>query len=113
MTVRTLCTPATLAPACIGGTLLAKWAPGRELCQIRRGYRAKWRDLGFSVESDSGRWTLHVSDAASHPLYEAQRSSAAAAKVAAAEFAVFHTLAMAPSEIPEKLARDLNWQEYW
>jgi hypothetical protein len=56
---------------------------------------------------------LRVSDAARNPLYRGQRSSAAAAKLAATEFAVFHTIAPSDARTPEQLASYLDWKEYW
>ena len=84
------------------------------LFQIRRGYRARWNDLAFSVESDSDQWTLRVEDSGhSRTLYIAHRGGARAAQLAAAEFAIFRVLGPCSSESPARLARELKWQEYW
>ncbi|HUA61179.1 MAG TPA: hypothetical protein VML19_20610 [Verrucomicrobiae bacterium] len=84
------------------------------LFEIRRGYRAEWNGLTFNVETDSGDWTLRVRDLAdTKTLYTARRSQARAAQLAAAEFAVFRTLGGDAPVNPERLARDLAWQEYW
>ena len=84
------------------------------LFQIRRGYRARWNDLAFSVESDSGDWTLHVQDPARREtLYTAHRGGAGAAQCAAAEFAIFRVLGPESRVSPDRLAKELKWQEYW
>ena len=84
------------------------------LCQIRRGYRAQWRDWAFFVEGETARWTLRVHRASnSQPLYAAERSGIGAARAAAVEFGVFGELGPASSVVPSQLAGELNWQEYW
>jgi len=84
------------------------------LFQIRRGYRARWSDLAFSVESDSGNWTLRVQDPTRREtLYTAHRGGACAAQVAAAEFAIFRVLGPESRVSPDRLAKELTWQEYW
>jgi hypothetical protein len=83
------------------------------LSQIRHGYRARWNDLAFSVETDCGDWTLRVQDAAqSQTLYMAHRGAAGAAQVAAAEFAIFRVLGPQSRVSPDRLARELNWQSF-
>lgn len=85
-----------------------------QLLQIRRGFRARWSGLAFSVESDSSQWTLRVQDCGSNQtLYVAHRGGAGAAQVAAAEFAIFRVLGPASPLSPSRLARELKWQEYW
>lgn len=86
--------------------------PNTPLLQIRRGYRTRWNNLAFSVESDSSQWTLRVQDS-SQTLYTAQRGGARAAQVAAAEFAIFRVLGPASPLRPDRLAQELKWQEYW
>ncbi len=84
-----------------------------QLFQIRRGYRAKWSNLAFSVEGGSGDWTLRVQDSAKQQtLYLAYRGGARAAKVAAAEFAIFLRLGPQSRMSPDRLANELNWQSY-
>lgn len=84
------------------------------LCQIRRGYRARWNDLAFSVEAEASQWTLRVQDSGrSQTLYIAYRGGASAAQVAAAEFAIFRVLGPASPVSPARLAKELKWQEYW
>ena len=84
------------------------------LFEIRRGYRAEWNGLTFSVESDSSDWTLRVQDFTnSRILYTARRSQAGAAKLMAAEFAVFSVLGSGSPLSPDRLANDLKWREYW
>ncbi|HEY1242038.1 MAG TPA: hypothetical protein VGF16_15855 [Bryobacteraceae bacterium] len=84
------------------------------LFQIRRGYRTRWNDLAFSVESDSGDWTLCVQDPARREtLYTAHRGGARAAQVAAAEYAIFRVLGPESRISPDRLAKELTWQEYW
>ena len=84
------------------------------LLQIRRGYRARWNDLAFSVETDSSQWTLRVQDTGKgQTLYTAYRGGATAAQVAAAEFGIFRVLGPASTLRPDRLARELKWQEYW
>ena len=89
----------------------AKTAP---LLQIRRGYRARWNELAFSVESDSDQWTLRVEDSGqTRTLYIAHRGGARAAQLAAAEFAIFRVLGPGSPVNPARLARELTGQEYW
>jgi hypothetical protein len=84
------------------------------LCQIRRGYRAEWRDLAFFVEGGTNQWTLRVHRGQDQqPLYTGARSGVAAARSAAVEFGVFQELGPASAVIPSQLAGQLNWQEYW
>ena len=84
------------------------------LFQIRHGYRARWNDLAFSVESTSGDWTLQVQDSGKREtLYTAHRGEAHAAQVAAADFAIFRVLGPASRVSPDRLAEELKWQEYW
>lgn len=84
------------------------------LFQIRHGYRARWGNLAFSVESDSGNWTLRIQDPSKNQtLYTAHRGQARAAQLAAAEFAIFLVLGAQSTFSPDRLARDLSWQEYW
>ena len=84
------------------------------LLQIHRGYRARWNDLAFSVETDSGDWTLRVQDAREREtLYTAHRVGARAAQLAAAEFAIFRVLGPASRVSPDQLASELKWQEHW
>jgi hypothetical protein len=88
--------------------------PPATLFQIRRGLRARWSDLAFSIESDSGDWTLRVQDPAHREtLYTAHRGGARAAQVAAAEFAIFRVLGPQSRVTPDRLAQELVWQEYW
>jgi hypothetical protein len=84
------------------------------LIQIQRGYRAQWNNLALSVEQDSSQWMLHVRDAArDETLYTAYRGGARAAQVAAAEFAISQVHGFDSRIVPDRLARELNWQEYW
>jgi len=84
------------------------------LCQIRRGYQARWRDLAFFVEGGAHQWTLRVDRVPDHqPLYRGERSGVRAARVAAVEFGIFRELGPDSALIPAQLANELNWQEYW
>lgn len=83
------------------------------LFQIRRGYRARWNDLAFTVESDSGDWMLSIQDSVRETLYTAHRAGPRAAQVAAAEFAIFRVLGPASAMSADRLASELKWQEYW
>ncbi len=84
------------------------------LVQIRRGYRARWQDLDLSVEVDTDQWTVRVQDVTrSRTMHTAHRSSAAAAQIAAAEFALFRASGTIGWERPETLAKTLEWHEYW
>jgi hypothetical protein len=83
------------------------------LLQIRSGYRARWNDLAFTVESDSSGWALRIRDAANRELYAAHRVGPQAAKVAAAEYAIFRVLGPASGTNADRLASELNWQAYW
>jgi len=83
------------------------------LFQIRQGYSARWSELTFSVESDSGDWTLRVQNAGrTKTLYTAHRGAARAAMVAAVEFAIFLVLGPQSRTNPDRLAAELNWQSY-
>ena len=85
-----------------------------DFCQIRRGYRARWRDLAFFVEGETARWTLRVQRASdSQPLYAAERCGIGAARTAAVEFGIFQQLGPASTMTPARLAGELHWQEYW
>ena len=91
-------------------------APSRvpaPLFQIRHGYRARWNGLAFSIETDSGDWTLRVQDSTKgDTLYVAHRGAAAAAQVAAADFAIIRVLGPQSRVNPERLVKELTWQEY-
>jgi hypothetical protein len=85
-----------------------------DFCQIRRGYRAEWRDLAFFVEGGTGRWTLRVHRSQiQQPLYTGERCGATAARQAAVEFGVFSELGPSSAVTPSQLASQLKWQEYW
>ena len=113
LTLRSAMTTAP-APGCHSGCRRA--VPGArervELFQIRQGFRARWRDLRFTVESDSGQWALRVHDA-NKCVYQAQRSNLKAAQAAAIEFATLHASFEAGGENPNRLASVLAWTEYW
>lgn len=83
------------------------------LFQIRQGYCARWNDLAFSVETDSGDWTLRVQNSGrTQTLYTAHRGAAHAAMVAAVEFAIFLIFGPQSRVSPDRLANELNWQSY-
>ena len=89
-------------------------ATAPELFQIRHGYRTRWNDLAFSVENNSGDWTLRVQDPVrSATLYTAHRGGARAAQLAAVEFAIVFVLGAASRVRPDRLNQELTWQEYW
>jgi len=83
------------------------------LFQIRCGYRARWNDLAFTVETDSDGWALRIQDSAQKDLYTAHRIGPQAAQVAAAEYAIFRTLGPASPLTADRLAKELTWQAYW
>lgn len=83
------------------------------LFQIRSGYRARWNDLAFTVETDSNGWALHIQDAAQNNLYTAHRMGPQAAQTAAAEYAIFRTLGPASPLTADRLVKELSWQAYW
>ncbi|HUB80064.1 MAG TPA: hypothetical protein VMB03_14765 [Bryobacteraceae bacterium] len=83
------------------------------ILQIRHGYRARWNDLAFQVENDNSGWALRVLDSAKHELYRAHRIGPQAARVAAAEYAIFRVLGPASAVQADCLASELNWQPYW
>jgi len=96
------------------GVIARPRAAAPTLIQIRRGYRARWHNLDLSVEVDSGQWTVRVQDVTrSWPMHTAHRSSGDAARVAAAEFALFGVSETIGWEKPETLAKTLEWHEYW
>jgi len=82
------------------------------LIRIHSGFRAAWRDLLLSVETDLEGWTATVRrDGRS--IYTAQRSSLEAARAAAVEFAAFRDAGPACWESLGRAARHLEWHEYW
>lgn len=85
-----------------------------QLSHMRHGYHARWHDMSFSVEENSGDWELRIEDSGgSRTLYTASRIAARAAQAAAAEFATLD-LFLADSQItPGRFAGDLKWEEYW
>ncbi|HUI80290.1 MAG TPA: hypothetical protein VLY24_20335 [Bryobacteraceae bacterium] len=84
------------------------------LIQIKRGYRARWQDLDLSIEMDSEQWTARVQNTArTETMHTAHRGTATAARLAAAEFAIFRLSSPAAGQTPERLAKSLEWHEYW
>jgi hypothetical protein len=84
------------------------------LFEIRHGYRSEWNGLAFSVESNSGDWMLRVGEVAKmETLYTARRAQAHAAQLMAAEFAAFRLPGGDQWISPDRLAKELKWQEYW
>ena len=82
-------------------------SPAR-LFQIKRGYRARWNAIDFSIESESDQWTLRVENPISKEmLYTAHRGGQRAAQSAALDFASFR-LAGGDQSSPE-----LKWQAHW
>jgi hypothetical protein len=69
--------------------------------------------LCFSVECGPQEWTARVDHSSGKNLYKAHRSSAAAARLAAMEFAIFLVLGAASTETPQKLSQQVTWAEYW
>jgi len=83
------------------------------LFQIKRGYRARWNAIDFSVESESDQWTVRVENSVSkETLYLAHRGGARAAQSAALDFASFRLLRDGHTS-PAQLAKELKWQPYW
>ncbi|PWU03303.1 MAG: hypothetical protein C5B51_19150 [Terriglobia bacterium] len=106
MTPMTQCQPATVP--------VHKAFDPVALFQIRRGYRANWNDLRFSVELDAEQWTLRVQGCSEERvLYSGRRGSLGAAKTAAAEFALFRQGGIGYCQSPEALAGRIEWKEYW
>jgi len=96
------------------GTATRSRAAAPALVQIKRGYRTRWQNLDLSVEVDTDQWTVRVQDSTrSHTMHTAHRSSATAARLAAAEFALFGVPGSTNWERPEDLAKTLEWHEYW
>ena len=88
-------------------------APGL-LIQIRQGYTAACHDLRLTVETDAEGWKAQVRDRNDgRTVYSARRCSLGAAKVAAAEFAVFRAGEVVGSVSPEAMAQRLPWSAYW
>jgi hypothetical protein len=101
-----------MAMACRSEFLSAGTPIALPLIQIKTGLSARWNGLNLSVEGDSGQWKLQVQDSCKiRTLYSAQRSSAKAAQVAAADFALLFS--GSPAERPEALAKELAWSKYW
>jgi len=108
------------APIACQGMFFPRGATARSraaapsLIQIRRGYRARWQNLDLSVEVDSDQWTVRVQDVTrTRTMHTAHRSSAASARIAAAEFAMFRACGAVGWKAPEALANTLEWHEYW
>ena len=75
------------------------------LVQIRQGFRARWNDLTFLVESEDRQWTLRVEKSSNHHLlYTAGRCNRPAAEAAGLEFA---------SLCLGEQAQHLEWLPYW
>jgi hypothetical protein len=88
-------------------------APPAKLFQIKRGYRARWNAIDFSVEAESDQWTLRVENSISREtLYTAHRGGSRAAQSAAVEFASFG-LACDGQTSSEQWSKELTWQAYW
>lgn len=94
-------------------SLLAGWGRrAADLIQIRRAYRASCFDLEMTVEGDADGWTARVhSQGASAPLHSVRRRSLEAAKLAAAEFAVFRMTGAMAAETVATMAEHLPWAE--
>ena len=90
---------------------LAPPAVPAPLVQIRRGYATDYCGLRLSAESDADGWRAQVVSEGGR-LYAARRCSLGAAKIAAAEFALW-SAGMAAKSTPETMARHLSWREYW
>ena len=107
------------APSACIGMLLRGAAPSPRaaapvLVQIKRGYRARWQGLDLSVEVNSDQWTARVQDVAhTRTIHTAHRGTATGARIAATEFAMFCSAGTAAAESPERLAKSLEWHEYW
>lgn len=83
------------------------------LIHIRHGFASACDTLRLLVETGAEGWTAEVRDRRDgSTLYNARRCSLDAAKVAIAEFALF-LLPAQGGRTPERLARELSWQEYW
>src|SRR5690348_10224429 len=83
------------------------------LIQIRRGYVTDCSGLHLSVETDAEGWKAEVRDRkGGSTLYAAKRCSAVAAKVAAAEFALWSGTAM-HERTAEVVSNHLAWREFW
>ena len=98
--------------SCLPTGALGAGALAAPLVHIRQEYRACWQDLSLAVESGFGQWTARVQQSG-HSLYTVQRSNAAAAQMAAMEFALFRTRGSGLGENPEQLAREIEWIQYW
>jgi hypothetical protein len=83
------------------------------LIHIRHGFSSACDNLRLRVEAGAEGWTAEVRDQQDgRTLYNARRCSLEAAKVATAEFALFRVPGRG-RQTPERLARELFWQEYW
>jgi hypothetical protein len=86
-------------------------APTATLIQLHRQFTADCSQFHLSVETDDRGWMARVCDSNAGPaLYSALRSSIAAAKIAAADFAALRT---GDRESPELIAQQLPWHESW
>ena len=89
-------------------------APRAPLIQIHRVYITVCDGLRLSVETHPEGWQAQVRDRSNgRTLYSAHRCSLRAAKVAAAEYAVFGAVGAAGQKTPEAMAQDLPWDESW
>jgi hypothetical protein len=77
------------------------------LIQIRRRFVAVSHKLRLTVETDASGWIAEVVEDG-RTLYSARRSSAAAAKSVAVEFAAFRA-----TGLQDGVRQELIWNECW
>jgi len=86
----------------------------RPLTEIRRRYTASCYDLKMTVVNDAEGWNVEVRDGKQEqPLHSARRCSLAAAKLAAAEFAVIRMTGGMGAGTVDIVAQHLPWNESW
>jgi hypothetical protein len=84
------------------------------LTQIHRRYTASCHDLKMTVANDADGWRVEVTDRAQGTtLHAARRCSLAAAKLAAAEFAVVRMTGGMGAATVATMAEHLPWDESW
>jgi hypothetical protein len=77
----------------------------QQLVQIRRIYTASCAGISLVIQNDDNQWTLEVRSSANpERIYQAHRSSASAARKAAADYLWFHSPDAAPK---------IAWRECW
>jgi hypothetical protein len=104
-----------MAPCCHNraGSRCAPRIFAPQFTHIETRWAVEWKNLRITVSDASSSCTVGVQASdTGKMLYNAQRSTVAAAKLAGVEFATFHT-GSATAESPERLIRALVWRQQY